>query len=244
MTAIGLEGNPADWLRRATLADSAGARAKYATRGLEEVGTDRTTRAMLMRQLYLSQLEARRFDDAVSTARAVVQLQVMPDVAYQDCARAELGLGDREAALLSMRRAARLAPATRRSFHFWTLGSLLLLTGRAEQAVDALSRAVRWAGGSRPLYRGHLALAQSATGRAPSTQQWAALRAELAESECGRGYGRFVLGLMAHAQGDLAAASGYLEAFVRRSEGGRVARAVGLSAELEHARKILLGLRV
>src|SRR5689334_17433228 len=54
MAPNGVDGKAGDFLRKATLAESSGARAKYATRGLAAAGDDRTMRAMLLRQLYLS----------------------------------------------------------------------------------------------------------------------------------------------------------------------------------------------
>src|SRR5687767_3926499 len=84
---------PEDCLRKASQAESSGARAKYATRGLAKVGTDRTLKAMLLRQLYLSHMESERFEQASEIARAAVELGVMADVACQDLARAFLGLG-------------------------------------------------------------------------------------------------------------------------------------------------------
>jgi hypothetical protein len=59
---------------------------------------------------------------------------------------------------------------------------------------------------------------------------------------CGQGYGRFVLGELAHRQGDAAAAKRYLEEFVRRADTGRVALRVGLTAELQRARSLLAAL--
>src|SRR5690349_10016727 len=101
-------------------------RAKYAARGLSHDGNvDHTTRAMLLRQLYLSHMEGRRFDEALVAAEQMVSLAVMPDVARQDAARACLGLGDRARAIEHLRLASRVSPPSRRAFHLWTLGSVL-----------------------------------------------------------------------------------------------------------------------
>ena len=86
--ASSAENKADDWLRKATEAASSGARAKYATRGLAKAGTDPTLRAMLLRQLYLSQMELEHFEAAQQTARAALELGVLPDVACQDLARA------------------------------------------------------------------------------------------------------------------------------------------------------------
>lgn len=270
VTATGLEEHLGDLLRRASSAETAGARAKYATQGLAQVGADRTTRAMLLRQLYLSHMEAERFGEAAASARSVVELGVLSEVAFQDWARAELGRGQWQAAVALVRQAARSAPASRRSFHWWTLGCLLYLGGHSGRAADAFEKALRWANGSRPLYRAQLALARfepawrqagatpggtvpasdaagaTAPGGSAAAEQphWGGLRSELADSACGGGYGQFVLGLMAERQGDARAARSYLSAFCERVAGGRAALRVGLRAELEQARNVLTRLIV
>ena len=76
-------------LRKATLARTSVTRAKYAQRGLAHGSPlDHTTRVLLLRQLYLSHMEGRRFADALAVAEQMVGASVMPDVARQDAARA------------------------------------------------------------------------------------------------------------------------------------------------------------
>jgi len=61
--------SPEMMLRKASLARTSISRAKYAQRGLSHRGgLDRTTRTMLLRQLYLSHMEARRFAEALLIA--------------------------------------------------------------------------------------------------------------------------------------------------------------------------------
>lgn len=242
MAPSGREGRAGDLLRKATLAESAGARAKYATRGLAAAGDDRTLRAMLLRQLYLSHMEAERFDKASEIARAAIELGVMADVACQDLARAYLGLGRHREAVGELRRASRLGPASRRAFHLWTLGSVLYFRGDYAGASVAFERASRWGTTARPLYEAQLALARvhlAASGNGRVSPDFAGLRAALEEAPCGQGYGQFVLGELAYHQGDPAAAREYLEAFVARVEDGRVALRIGLGSELERARSLL-----
>jgi tetratricopeptide (TPR) repeat protein len=242
MAASGPEGKAGDLLRKATLAETAGARAKYATRGLAAAGDDRTLRAMLMRQLYLSHMEAERFDKASEIARAAIELGVMADVACQDLARAYLGLGRYREAIEELRRASRLGPASRRAFHLWTLGSISYFRGDYAGAALAFERAVRWGTTARPLYEAQLLLARS---QLPGSKQLVSLadaRQALEEAPCGQGYGRFVLGELCHRQGDWAAAREYLEEFIGRVDEGRVALRVGLGAELERARSLLASL--
>ena len=81
--------SPELMLRKASLARTPLTRAKYAKRGLSHRGAlDRTTRTMLLRQLYLSHMEARRFAEALAIAEQMLEGAVMADVARQDAARA------------------------------------------------------------------------------------------------------------------------------------------------------------
>jgi tetratricopeptide (TPR) repeat protein len=229
-------------LRKATLARSSGLRAKYAVRGLSHNGAvDQTTRAMLLRQLYLSHMEGKRFDMALEVAEQMVGLAVMPDVARQDAARACLGLGERARAIEHLRLASRVSPASRRAFHLWTLGSVLYLAGNYREAIGALSRASRWGTTDKPLYQAQAALARLANGESPGDLQ--GLRERLADAPCGQGYGQFVLGELAFNTGDYAAARDYLRGFVKRSTSGRVALAVALEGEVDRARSLLTQMR-
>src|SRR5450432_3927150 len=229
-------------LRKATLARTSGTRAKYAERGLAlNSGVDRTTRALLLRQLYLSHMEARRFDEALVAAEQMIEADIMPDVARQDAARACLGLGERERAVDHLRLASRVSPPARRAFHLWTLGSVLYLMGQHREAVGALSRASRWGTTEKPLYLAQAALARHAAGE--SGTELAVHRERLADAPCGQGYGQFVLGELAYAEGDFVAARQYLRLFVKRTTSGRVALEVALSGEIAHARRLVRAMR-
>jgi tetratricopeptide (TPR) repeat protein len=233
---------PELYLRKATLARSSGMRAKYAQRGLSHDGAvSVTTRAMLLRQLYLSHMEARRFADALAISEQMIALDVMPDVARQDAARACLGLGERDKSIEHLRIASRVGPPSRRAFHLWTLGSVLYLAGRHREAIGALSRAARWGTTDRPLYQAQLALSSLASG--DTVGNLAALRERLADAPCGQGYGQFVLGELAYHLADYAAAREYLRGFVKRSTSGRVALAVALEGEIARARLLLARMR-
>jgi tetratricopeptide (TPR) repeat protein len=238
--AVAQSVTPELYLRKATLARTSGLRAKYAQRGLDHTGRlSRTTRAMLLRQLYLSEMEARRFEDALRTAEAMIASGVMPDVARQDAARACLGLGQIGMAISHLRIASRVSPASRRAFHLWTLGSVLYLEGRFSEAIGALARAARWGTTDRPLYQAQLALSRLANGEDIPPSELVELRERLADAPCGQGYGQFVLGELAfHAQ-ELELAREYLRGFVRRSTTGRVALAVALQGEITRARRLL-----
>jgi tetratricopeptide (TPR) repeat protein len=213
-------------------------RARWAQRGLaSRAPLDKTTQAMLLRQLYLSRFEARRFHEAHDVALQAATLEVMTDVMLQDAARAALAGGDLESAIAHLRAAARRSPASRRPFHLWTLGSTLFLAHNYPEAIAALTRAARWGTRDKPLYRAHLALARIAGGE-PVEDLQEAIDA-LAQAPCGQGYGRFVLGHLAYAAGEWAAAKRYLDAFVRRTAASRPAMGVALEPELRMAKATL-----
>ena len=229
---------PEECLRKAMEAPSARSRAIYARRGLASRSTlDRTTHAMLLRQLYLSLYEGRRFDKAHAIAMQALELGVLPDVLNQDAARAALANGDLDAALNHLRAAARRGPASRRPFHLWTLGSTLFLAQRYDEAAAALNRAVRWGTKDKPLYRAHLALSRVAAGERLSDLQDTITA--LAEAPCGQGYGRFVLGHLAYAAGEWSAAKRYLEAFLKRTSISRPALGIALEGEVRMSRATL-----
>jgi tetratricopeptide (TPR) repeat protein len=213
-------------------------RASFARRGLAARPLlDRTTQAMLLRQLSLAQFELRRFDRAYEVALQALELGVLVDVLHQDAARAAIGAGDVGGAIGHLRLAARRAPADRRAFHCWTLGSVLFLEHRYPEARSALERAARWGTHDKPLYRAHRALVDVAMGRPPSDLQ--ATIDDLASASCSGGYGGFVLGHLAYAAGAWTAARRYLSRFIRRIEGGRTAVAIALDAEMRMARATL-----
>lgn len=232
------DGTPELMLEKATLARDSEGRAKYARRGLGlKGGLDQTTRAMLLRQLYLSHIESRRFEVALTIALEMVDTGVMADVAHQDAARACLGLERRQEAIEHLRIASRVSPPSRRAFHLWTLGSVLYLAGQERHSLGPLSRAVRWGTNDKPLYQAQVVLAQLACGETVSNVL--EVRERLADSACGRGYGQFVLGELAFCEGDFAASEDYLSAFVERTGRGRVAQQVALEGELRRARDLL-----
>jgi tetratricopeptide (TPR) repeat protein len=193
--------------------------------------------ALLLRQLSLAYFEQRRFQRALEVARQAVQLGVLIDVMHQDAARAAFAASDVDGAVAHLRVASRRAPASRRSFHLWTLGSVLFHAHRYADAIAALERAVRWATLDKPLYRAHLALAQLAIGDRVSDLQQTIH--ELAAAPSSEGYGRFVLGHLAYATGAWRPARRYLEAFLKRTESGRAPLRIALEAETAMARATL-----
>ncbi|HQP37130.1 MAG TPA: tetratricopeptide repeat protein [Polyangiaceae bacterium] len=241
--AADASGTPEGFLQRAIAARSAAARARWARQGLASRSPlDRTTQSMLLRQLYLACFEQRDFERAQEIAEQMVELGVLPDVCHHDLARAMAALDDIDGAAGQLRLAARTAPASRRGFHLWTLGSLLFLAERYPAAHAALLRALRWSTSDRPLVLGHLALVLIALGQPPA--DLATTIEQLAEAPCGQGYGRFVLGLLCHRAGRRKDAERHLRAFVTRTRASRPALAISLSGELMMAERHLAELDV
>lgn len=229
---------PEDFLERAMAAGDARERGQWARLGLSHDGEiDPTTQAMLLRQLYLSHYAQRDFARAYELAEQALAHDVLVDVIHQDAARARQALGDVEGAVGHLRLAARLGPPSRRAFHWWTLGSVLFLTGRHDEAVSALQRAARWGTTDKPLYQGHLALARAGAGKRVRNLS---RTIELLEScPAGQGYGRFVLGHLAHLAGDVDKTRFYLESFLSRTRQGLAATAIALHDEVAMARRTL-----
>jgi tetratricopeptide (TPR) repeat protein len=230
--------SPEEYLSRALSAATPRARGIWAKRGLaSRARIDKTTHAMLLRQLYLSHFERRNFKEALELARSSLTLGVLADVLHQDAARAAAALGELNIAARHLRTAARVGPASRRAFHWWTLGSIFFLADRFRDAVGALERASRWGTRDKPLYQGHLALARIAAGEAGVDARRCIER--LAAVPAGQGYGRFVLGLLAIHARRPSEARGHLQAFVERSESGRLTTSIALDAEITRAKKAL-----
>ena len=229
-------------LKRAMAARTSATRGRFARLGLAtRSAIDTTTHAMLLRQLYLSHFEAKRFQKAFDVAQQAIELDVLADVLHQDAARAALAHGDLAIAIAHLRTAARKGPASRRPFHLWTLGGILFLAQRYSEAIGALERAARWGTRDKPLYKAHLALARIANGE--NIRDLQSTINALAEAPCGQGYGRFVLGHLAYAAGEWVAARRYLEAFVKRTEAGRSALSIALAGEVRMAKATLSKMR-
>jgi tetratricopeptide (TPR) repeat protein len=229
---------PEDYLRRAMEARTRAERLRWAKLGLETEGpVDATTHAMLLRQLYLGLFEGRRFREAHVVALQASEVGVLSDVMLQDAARAAIAAGDLEDALAHLREAAHRGPASRRAFHYWTLGSILFLAHRYDDAVVALTHAARSGAKEKPLYKAHLALARIAGGHEARDLQ-RTINALVAHPT-GQGYGRFVLGHLAYAAGAWPQARAYLEAFLERVRQHRPAAAVALEGEARMAQATL-----
>lgn len=211
------------------------ARAGLATRG----PLDRTTHAMLLRQLYMAHFESRRFRKAYDVALQALALRVMVDVVHQDAARAATALGHHEDAIGHLRLAARRGPSPRRAFHHWTLGGALFLLGRHAESAGSLDRASRWGTTDKPLYRAHAVLARLAGGQVVPASTIKRVYDALERAPCGQGYGRFVLGELAFHAKRWDDARRHLEAFVRRTADLRPGTAIALAGEVALANATL-----
>lgn len=217
-------------------------RGRHARLGLAtRAPLDKTTHAMLLRQLYMAHFESRRFKKAHEVALQTIELRVLVDVAHQDAARAALALGLVEDAVGHLRLAARRSPATRRAFHLWTLGCVLLTAGRNLEAASCFDRAARWGTTEKALYQAQSALARLRAGQ--TVAEAADAYRALGGIPAGQGFGRFVLGQLAFELNDWASARKHLESFVKRTREGRAGLATSLAGELAMAEKTLERMR-
>ncbi|MFI5300059.1 MAG: hypothetical protein ACHREM_18385, partial [Polyangiales bacterium] len=226
--------SPTRSLERALHAKTPDARARYARAGLNGP-CDLETKALLLRQLYLAELERGRLGIARDVAEQIVELTAldptMADVAHHDAARACQAVGEVDAAIAHLRGAIQRAPIARRGFHLSTLGGLLYAIGRAEEAIAPLQRALEMPSTAALLVRGQLALAQHAASPSASRRALDEAYTALSIDASGEGYGRFVLGELAFARGDRAAARRWLESFVTRARNARAAARIALGPE-------------
>lgn len=231
--------SPEELLREALRAESPARRADLAREGLEAdadaLAPD--TEVLLLRQIYLAHLESRRFRQAADIARRAASIGPLQDVACHDASRALMAMGEIDGAIEQQRLAARAAPAERRSFHYWSLGTLLHQAGRHEDAISALRRGERWAHDDRALLRAHRAWVRLEVGH--PVRHLADIITELERSRASKGYGQLVLGMLRHHMGDHRAAAVHLRAFLRRNAAADPAKAITLRDELRRARQTL-----
>jgi tetratricopeptide (TPR) repeat protein len=230
---------PEDYLSRALEADSAKGRAEHARAGLSlrDEGIEPDTHFLLLRQLYLAQIEEQDFGAAEETARQMTRIGPLSDIAHHDLARVLIARGREDEAIHHQRLAGRPAPATRRSFHLWSLATLQHFAGRVEDALSTLRRAERWAREDRPLIVAHAAYIELDAGGAPEGLEETLERLEGSTER--EGYGVFLQGMIAAKMGDTAKAATYLRAFLRRNASADIAKALTLREELRRARSEL-----
>ncbi len=218
-------------LESALKAKTPALRVKHARAGLVGI-CDIDTQGLLLRQLYLGELEGGHFVRARQVAEQLVELGVMPDVARHDAARACQALGALDAAIEHLRAAADASPPARLGFHLSTLGAVLYLRGRAAEAEEVLERALGCEDAVVALLHGQIALARHARGDDSDLDaSFHALKTDRASE----GYGRFVLGELAFARGDRRSAQIYLSAFLAKVKRSRPASQAGLAPEVDRA---------
>lgn len=208
----------------------------FSQKGLSLWHEDDELKALLLRQLYLAELEQGHDAEALRIATAMVELGTLGDLARQDAARAALAIGDSQIAIGHLRIAARVCPPERQAFHYGHLGALLRFSGQPEQAVEAFARASRCASEDRTLYLAAQALAEAHAGR--SDADFETLRDKL-ESERLKGYALWVLGELCLLTGDQESGIEYLERFISRQNDVPRAQSLSLQGEIAHAKALL-----
>jgi len=192
---------------------------------------------LLLRQLYLAHVELRQLRRAADIAMRAAAIGPLQDIAWHDASRALAALGDAHDALLAQRRAARSAPPERRSFQLWGLATLQHHAGDVDAALATLQKAMRSAQRDRALLRAHAAYIRLDAGR-PARNLRRTLDT-LRASPNAEGYGRFLLGMIAHLMGDQREAIVHLRAFLRRNADAGLAKELTLREELRRARTVL-----
>lgn len=228
----------AECLAAALRARTHASRAEWARRGLAaEEELDPEIQFLLLRQLYLVDIEEDRFEDALRIAAQMGQVGAMRDLAQHDRARVLWARGDARQAIEAQRHAARLAPPDRRSFHTLGLATLLHFAGEHASALRALERAERWSHRDRVLVRAYRVLVELEDDRVPEGLE--DTRKALAASPLREGYGQFLLGMIAFELGDRAHAAVHLRAFLRKNAAVDRAKELTLREELRRARRAL-----
>ncbi|MFT5357386.1 MAG: tetratricopeptide (TPR) repeat protein [Polyangiales bacterium] len=230
---------PEDHLRLALRSPEPEARMANARAGLafppEALEAD--TKVLLLRQVYIGQLELHRFRAAVDTAGEMAAVGPLKDIALHDRARAEQAMGDVSGAIASQRMAARHAPAERRSFMLWSLATIQHFSGDIEGALGTIDKGLLIAGDDRALLKAHWAYICLENDEA--VEDLKEVRANLNAAKCGEGYGQYILGMIAYHMGDMKIAIVHLQHFLRRNASVDAAKALTLREEFRRARLTL-----
>lgn len=195
------------------------------------------TEFLLLRQLYLAQLERDRWDEAIELASAMAKVGPFADLAHNDRSRALTARGDTAAAIGAQREALAAAPKERRSFQGFFLATLLHFSGEVQEALTVVAKAERAAARDRPLVRALGAFIRLDSGLAVA--RLSDIVVELGRSRSREGYGQYLLGMIAHHMGDRARAAAHLRSFLRRNAAIDRAKLVTLREELHRARRVL-----
>lgn len=244
--------SPGGFLAMARSASEASDRAIFAQRGIarllrheapegscpDVIEEEEELHWLLLRQLYLAQIELGQLQDAATSAHQMTVLGVMPDVTHHDAGRVLWALGRQSEAIWQQRLASRRARGERRAFHYWCLGTFLFHAGETEEALGAFKKAERWGTPTEQvLMRAHSALVRLAAGEVVA--EVCALTEALKASSASEGYGQYVLGMLYAEQGDEGAACRYLRGFLRRHAESDAAVSLTLADEIHRARAIV-----
>lgn len=231
--------SPEEYLRLAVSASDAQARARWARAGLalDAEDLDPDTQVLLLRQLYMSHIEGGRLREALELAQQMCAIGALRDIAHHDAARVHAAIGELDPAITQQRAAARHAPPERRSFHWWSLGTLQHWAGDVEGALASLRRAERWAAHDRAMIRAHAAYVRLTADLA--VPELDAIVAALQKSRAREGYGQWLLGMIAYELGDRRKAAVHLRAWLRRHAARDEAKTITLREELRRARVAL-----
>ena len=231
--------SPEECLWRATQASDMQVRVGLAREGLSfpEDELRPSTKMLLFRQLYLAAIHEDDLESALMHADEMVASEAMRDTAYHDRSRVLFAMHRLAEAVRDQRAAARRAPVTRRSFHYWCLATLHQHAEDWEAALAAFEKGLRWAKRDRALLEAHRALVGLESG-APVGNLRDVVEGLLA-SPNREGYGRYVVGRLYEEVGDHRSAVVHLRAFLHRNASADPAKVLTLRRELARARRFM-----
>jgi tetratricopeptide (TPR) repeat protein len=227
--------SPEKALEKALNADDPQERVQIARAGLSHV-QDLETQILLLRQVYVGEIEQGHFDKASLAIEQAIEVDALPelaDVLHHDAARAFMGLGEFPTAIKHLLKAFGRSPDERDEFHLVTLVSVLFSLQRLEFARSVLDRALP----TKSLLLGALA-ALCAPPSAETTSKLSDCYERLQNDSSDSSHVQFLLAEIALARGERARAVLYFEAFLARTETFAPLKRASLAAEILRAQKM------
>jgi len=220
-------------------AKSAPERLGHAEHGLDALvaESEPDTRVLLLRQAYLAHIELDALPQALATTTQVGEVGTLRDIVLTDRARVLWAMGDGRGAVEAQRLAVRAAPASRRSFHLWSLATLQHFAGDPEAALGTLEKAEQWAERYGALMRAHAAHIRIECEL--PVEDLATILDDLSQSRSSEGYGAYLLGMLKYQIGNGREAAVHLRAFLTRNASVDAAKRLTLAEELRRAREAL-----
>lgn len=214
-------------------------RLRRATQGLAalEPDSEPDTRVLLLRQAYLAHLELGELAEALATTETMGEVGPLRDIVLADRSRVLWATGDTVGAIEAQRLAVRAAPASRRSFHLWSLATFQHFANDTSAALASLEKAEHWAQRDRPLVRAHAAYVRLDQGL--PVEDLAGVLEDLEQSPASQGYGAYLLGMLKYQIRDRREAAVHLRAFLNRNASVDAAKLLTLAEELSRARQAL-----